>query len=63
VNLRAGYAGERWVGLCLGRNVFDQRFAVRGFYFGLEPPDFADRLVRAAGRSAQFGVTISWSLR
>jgi iron complex outermembrane recepter protein len=63
VNLRAGYAGERWSAYAWGRNVFDQRFAVRGFYFGLEPPDFADRLYVQQGDPRQFGVTISWSLR
>ena len=63
VNLRAGYAGERWSAYAWGRNVFDERFAVRGFYFGLEPPDFADKLYVQQGDPRQFGVTISWSLR
>ena len=63
LNLRAGYAGERWSAYAWGRNVLDERYAVRGFYFGLEPPDFADKLYVQQGDPRQFGVTISWSLR
>ena len=63
VNLRAGYAGERWSVHAWGRNVFDERYAVRGFYFGLEPPDFANELYVQRGDPRQFGVTVQWSLR
>jgi len=63
LNLRAGYAGERWSAYAWGRNVLDERYAVRGFYFGLEPPDFADKLYVQRGDPRQVGVTISWSLR
>jgi outer membrane receptor protein involved in Fe transport len=63
VNLRAGYAGERWSVHAWGRNVFDERYAVRGFYFGLEPPDFANELYVQRGDPRQFGVTVQWWLR
>jgi outer membrane receptor protein involved in Fe transport len=63
VNLRAGYAGERWSVHAWGRNVFDERYAVRGFYFGLVPPDFANELYVQRGDPRQFGVTVRWSLR
>ena len=63
VNLRAGYAGERWSVHAWGRNVFDERYAVRGFYFGLVPPDFANELYVQQGDPRQFGVTVRWSLR
>jgi outer membrane receptor protein involved in Fe transport len=63
LNLRAGYTGDRWSAYAWGRNVFDERFAVRGFYFGLEPPDFADKLYVQQGDPRQVGVTISWSWR
>ena len=62
VNLRAGYGGERWSVHAWGRNVFDERYAVRGFYFGLEPPDFANELYVQQGDPRQFGVTVQWSL-
>ena len=63
LNLRAGYAGDRWAVFAWGRNVTDERYAVRGFYFGLEPPDYADRLYVQQGDPRQFGVTLQWSLR
>jgi len=62
VNLKAGYSAGRWSIHAWGRNVFDERFAVRGFYFGLEPPDFADQLYLQQGDPRQYGVTLTWSL-
>lgn len=63
VNLKAGYQGDRWSVVAWGRNVFDERYAVRGFYFGLEPPDYADRLYLQRGDPRQVGVTVTWSLQ
>jgi outer membrane receptor protein involved in Fe transport len=63
VNLKAGYAGERWSAYAWGRNVFDENYAVRGFYFGLEPPDYPDRLYVQRGDPAQFGVSVEWRVR
>jgi outer membrane receptor protein involved in Fe transport len=63
VNLRAGYAAERWSVHAWGRNVFDERYAVRGFYFGLEPPDYADKLYIQRGDPRLVGVTATWSTR
>lgn len=63
VNLRAGFEARRWSAYAWGRNVFDGEFAVRGFYFGLEPPDFADRLYVQRGDPRQLGVTIEWRIR
>jgi len=62
LNLKAGYSGDRWSAYLWGRNVFDERYAVRGFYFGLEPPDFPNRLYVQQGDPQQFGVTLTWSL-
>jgi len=62
VNLKAGYAADRWSAYLWGRNVFDERYAVRGFYFGLEPPDYASELYVQQGDPRQFGVTLTWSL-
>ncbi|MGE5162270.1 MAG: TonB-dependent receptor, partial [Betaproteobacteria bacterium] len=62
LNLKVGYSGERWSAYLWGRNVFDERYAVRGFYFGLEPPDFANKLYVQLGDPRQFGVTLAWSL-
>jgi len=62
LNLKAGYSGDRWSAYLWGRNLFDERYAVRGFYFGLEPPDFANKLYVQLGDPRQFGVTLTWSL-
>jgi len=62
VNLKAGYSGERWSAYAWGRNVFDENYAVRGFYFGLEPPDYADKLYVQRGDPRSAGVTFEWRL-
>jgi len=62
LNLKAGYVAGRWSAYAWGRNVFDERYAVRGFYFGLEPPDFANKLYVQQGDPRQFGITVTWSL-
>jgi iron complex outermembrane recepter protein len=59
-NLKAGYSGPSWAVYGWGRNVFDESYAVRGFYFGLEPPDFANKLYVQRGDPRQFGVTVEW---
>jgi outer membrane receptor protein involved in Fe transport len=56
-NLRAGYEAERWSIYAWGRNIFDERYPVRGFYFGNEPPDFPAELYLRWGDPRQLGVT------
>jgi outer membrane receptor protein involved in Fe transport len=63
VNLKAGWSGEAWSAYLWGRNVFDENYAVRGFYFGLEPPDYPDKLYVQRGDPRQFGVTLEWRVR
>ncbi len=63
LHLKVGYAGEHWSAYAWGRNVLDERYAVRGFYFGLEPPDYANELYVQQGDPRQVGLTVSWSLR
>jgi iron complex outermembrane receptor protein len=62
VNLKAGYVADRWTVHAWVRNVFDEHYAVRGFYFGLEPPDYADKLYTQRGDPQLAGVTFTWSL-
>ena len=57
VHLSFGYRTEDWSLTFWGRNVFDQDYDTRGFYFGLEPPDFPSRLWTMKGDPAQFGLT------
>ena len=42
------------------RNATDTDYAVRGFYFGLEPPDFANELYTQAGDGRMAGLTLQW---
>ena len=42
-----------------GRNLLDERYGVRGFYFGLEPPGYADKLYKTYGDPRQIGVRLT----
>ena len=57
VNGRIGYEADSWSVQLWARNLFDRDYAVRGFYFGNEPPDFPDTLYTRAGDPRQLGVT------
>ena len=57
VNGRVGYAGDDWSVQLWARNLFDRSYAVRGFYFGNEPPNFPNTLYTRAGDPLQLGVT------
>ncbi|NQV86592.1 MAG: TonB-dependent receptor [Woeseiaceae bacterium] len=58
LNTRIGFDLESWMLSLWARNLFDQKYAVRGFYFGNEPPDFPDALYTRSGDPRQIGVTI-----
>ncbi len=62
VNLNLGYESDNWSVELWGRNVTDQEYATRGFFFGLEPPNFPDRLYTQLGDPAVFGITANWRL-
>jgi outer membrane receptor protein involved in Fe transport len=57
MNARVGFEAERWDLQLWMRNVFDQRYAVRGFFFGNEPPLFPNRLYTRPGDPRQLGIT------
>jgi len=56
-NLRVGFDAESWSAELWLRNAFDTEYAVRGFYFGNEPPDFPPILYTRLGDPRQLGVT------
>lgn len=58
VNARLGYEDDVWSAQLWVRNLFDRRYAVRGFFFGNEPPDFPSTLYTRLGDPRQVGVTI-----
>ena len=59
-NLRLGYDAGSWTARLWLRNSFDERYAVRGFYFGNEPPDFLPALYIRQGDPRQAGITLDW---
>ena len=58
VNTRVGFEGESWTVSLWARNLLDEPYAVRGFYFGNEPPDFPDTLYTRSGDPRQIGITV-----
>jgi outer membrane receptor protein involved in Fe transport len=60
LHLKAGYAHGPWTVQAWVRNATDEVYAVRGFYFGLEPPDFPNKLYYQRGDARLAGVTLQW---
>jgi outer membrane receptor protein involved in Fe transport len=58
VNLRIGFERDAWTLQAWARNLLDEDYAVRGFYFGNEPPDFPPMLYTRYGDPRQVGVTL-----
>ena len=63
VNLRIGKSWDAWSVYLWGRNIFDETYYVRGFYFGNEPPNFPDRLYTQVGEPRQVGITLNWEFK
>jgi iron complex outermembrane receptor protein len=61
-NLSVGRDFDSWSVKLWSRNVLDEDYFVRGFYFGNEPPDFAPKLYTRLGDPRQFGVTLNFHL-
>ena len=53
-----GYESDDWRVHVWGRNLADEYYAVRGFYFGNEPPNFPATLYTRAGDRRHVGLTI-----
>jgi outer membrane receptor protein involved in Fe transport len=62
LDLRAGREWGAWSVEAWCRNVLDEEYAVRGFYFGNEPPDFAKTLYTRLGDPRHAGITIKYRL-
>jgi iron complex outermembrane receptor protein len=59
-NASLGYQSARWKVVAWSRNLFDQSYAVRGFYFGNEPPNFENTEYIQRGDPRTFGATVSY---
>jgi iron complex outermembrane receptor protein len=53
---RVGLNRSRFTVALWGRNLLDKRYAVRGFYFGDEPPDFPNKEYLQLGPPRTFGL-------
>jgi outer membrane receptor protein involved in Fe transport len=58
VHARIGYEGDNWGAQLWARNLTDEDYAVRGFYFGNEPPEFPTTLYTRLGDPRQVGITL-----
>jgi iron complex outermembrane receptor protein len=56
-HLKAGYETGRWAVHAWVRNLFDEGYAVRGFFFSNEPPDWPQKLYTQLGEPRHFGIT------
>ena len=60
LDLRAGREWGQWTVEAWVRNALDEDYAVRGFYFGNEPPDFTPQLYTRNGDPRHAGLTIRY---
>ena len=60
LDLRAGREWGQWTVEAWLRNALDEDYAVRGFYFGNEPPDFAPQLYTRNGDPRHLGLTLRY---
>lgn len=59
----AGYEADKWRVSVWGRNLTDEDYFVRGFYFGNDPRDFyTDRGFTQLGEPRRYGVTVQLEL-
>jgi iron complex outermembrane receptor protein len=58
INARIGYQAKNWEFFLWGRNIADEKYATRGFYFGNNPQtNYADETYLRLGDRQQFGLT------
>jgi outer membrane receptor protein involved in Fe transport len=63
INLAAGIERDSWTATAWGRNVTDEDYFVRGFFFGNDPRDFyTPKLYTQLGEPARYGLTVEWQL-
>jgi iron complex outermembrane receptor protein len=59
-NLSIGRQWDAWSVKLWARNLFDEDYRVRGFYFGNEPPDFPATLYTRLGDPQHYGITVKY---
>lgn len=61
VHMRLGYGNDRWQATVYARNLFNEHYAVRGFFFANEPPDWIAKRYIQNGDPRQLGARLSFS--
>ena len=61
LNLTLGKSFGKTTATIWARNVLDERYTTRGFYFGLIPPDYLDQLWQSYGDPRQVGMTVDYT--
>jgi iron complex outermembrane receptor protein len=61
-HLKVGYEADHWGLYLWSRNVFDEEYVVRGFFFANEPPNWEDKQYLQLGEPRQVGVSVRWEL-
>ena len=59
-NINYSYFLGQWTYSIWGRNIFDEYYSTRGFYFGNEAPNFIDTLYERHGDPRHLGVTVRY---
>ncbi len=59
-NINYSYFHGQWTYSIWGRNIFDEYYSTRGFYFGNEAPNFIDTLYERHGDPRHLGVTVRY---
>ena len=59
LNAKLGWEEERWAAYLWGRNLLNKNYAVRGFFFGDEPPDFNNKLYVQLGDPRVWGASVT----
>jgi len=61
VHMRLGYGQQRWQATVYARNLFNEHYAVRGFFFANEPPDWTPKRYIQNGDPRQLGARLTFS--
>jgi outer membrane receptor protein involved in Fe transport len=59
LNGKLGWEQERWAAYLWGRNLLNRNYAVRGFFFGDEPPDFNNKPYIQLGDPRTWGASLT----
>ena len=59
-NIVLGYQRDQWKYEFWVRNIFDEYFSLRGFYFGNVPPDFPATLFERQGDPRHMGLIVRY---